>query len=39
MGGTDPGQAPAPARRAIARTLRALNATPPSAMGTPFEKE
>ncbi len=30
---------PGPARRAIARTLRALNATPPSAMGTPFEKE
>jgi len=30
---------PAPARRAIARILRALNATPPAAMGTPFEKE
>ncbi len=30
---------PAPARRAIARILRALNATPPSALGTPFEKE
>ncbi|MGA2615367.1 MAG: ABC transporter permease [Spirochaetia bacterium] len=30
---------PAPARRAIARILRAMNATPPSAMGTPFEKE
>jgi ABC-type uncharacterized transport system permease subunit len=30
---------PAPARRAVARVLRAMNATPPSAMGTPFEKE
>jgi len=30
---------PAPARRAVARILRAMNATPPSAMGTPFEKE
>jgi general nucleoside transport system permease protein len=30
---------PAPARHAIARILRALNATPPSAIGTPFEKE
>jgi general nucleoside transport system permease protein len=30
---------PAPLRRALARVLRAMNATPPSAMGTPFEKE
>ena len=30
---------PAPVRRAVARVLRAMNATPPSAMGTPFEKE
>jgi len=30
---------PAPARRAVAKVLRAMNATPPSAMGTPFEKE
>jgi len=30
---------PAPIRRAISRALRALNATPPSALGTPFEKE
>jgi general nucleoside transport system permease protein len=30
---------PAPARRGIAKVFRALNATPPSALGTPFEKE
>jgi len=30
---------PAPARRAVARILRAMNATPPSAMGTPVVKE
>ena len=30
---------PEPVRRGIARMLRALNATPPAALGTPFEKE
>jgi general nucleoside transport system permease protein len=30
---------PAPARRVVARLLRALNATPPAALGTPFEKD
>jgi ABC-type uncharacterized transport system permease subunit len=30
---------PEPLRRAVARTLRTLNANPPSALGTPFEKE
>jgi simple sugar transport system permease protein len=30
---------PEPARRGVARMLRAMNATPPSALGTPFEKE
>ncbi|MGA2639991.1 MAG: ABC transporter permease, partial [Spirochaetia bacterium] len=30
---------PEPARRLVARALRALNATPPAALGTPFEKE
>ena len=30
---------PAPARRLVSRLLRALNATPPAAMGKPFEKE
>jgi len=30
---------PAPVRRRLVRALRALNATPPAALGTPFEKE
>ncbi len=30
---------PEPARRSVAKMLRALNATPPAALGTPFEKE
>ena len=30
---------PAPVRRRVVRLLRALKATPPSALGTPFEKE
>ena len=30
---------PAPARHAVARLLRALNATPPSSLGTPFDPE
>jgi len=30
---------PEPIRRRVARALRALNATPPAALGTPFEKE
>jgi general nucleoside transport system permease protein len=30
---------PEPVRRPVARFLRALNATPPAALGTPFEKE
>jgi general nucleoside transport system permease protein len=30
---------PEPARRAVARVLRSLKATPPAALGTPFEKE
>jgi general nucleoside transport system permease protein len=30
---------PAPARQRIARILRALRATPPAALGTPFEKD
>jgi simple sugar transport system permease protein len=30
---------PAPLRRGIAKVLRAMNATPPAALGTPFEKE
>jgi len=30
---------PAPARRAVTRLLRLLNATPPAALGTPFEEE
>jgi general nucleoside transport system permease protein len=30
---------PAPVRRVVARLLRALNATPPAALGAPFEKE
>ncbi len=30
---------PEPVRRPVARALRALNATPPAALGTPFEKE
>ncbi|MGA2478862.1 MAG: ABC transporter permease [Spirochaetia bacterium] len=30
---------PEPARRVVAKLLRALNATPPAALGTPFEKE
>jgi len=30
---------PEPVRRRVARALRALNATPPAALGTPFEKE
>ena len=30
---------PEPVRRLVARLLRALNATPPAALGTPFEKE
>jgi simple sugar transport system permease protein len=30
---------PEPIRRVLAKLLRALNATPPAALGTPFEKE
>src|SRR5271157_2640248 len=30
---------PEPVRRRVARALRALNATPPAALGTPFEKD
>ncbi len=30
---------PEPVRRAVAKALRALNANPPAALGTPFEKE
>ncbi len=30
---------PEPVRRRVVKTLRALNATPPAALGTPFEKE
>ena len=30
---------PEPARRRVARLIRALRATPPSALGTPFTKE
>jgi general nucleoside transport system permease protein len=30
---------PEPVRRPVAKALRALNATPPAALGTPFEKE
>jgi simple sugar transport system permease protein len=30
---------PAPLRRVVTKILRALNTTPPSALGTPFEKE
>jgi general nucleoside transport system permease protein len=30
---------PEPVRRAVARALRSLKATPPAALGTPFEKE
>jgi ABC-type uncharacterized transport system permease subunit len=30
---------PKPVRRGVARVLRAINATPPSALGAPFEKE
>jgi simple sugar transport system permease protein len=30
---------PAPIRRGVARALRALNVTPPAALGIPFEKE
>jgi len=30
---------PEPVRRGVARVLRALNATPPAALGAPFEKE
>jgi simple sugar transport system permease protein len=30
---------PEPARRAVVRVLRALNATPPAALGTPFDPE
>jgi len=30
---------PEPLRRALAKTLRAMNATPPAALGMPFEKE
>jgi ABC-type uncharacterized transport system permease subunit len=30
---------PEPVRRVVAKMLRALNATPPSALGTPFENE
>jgi simple sugar transport system permease protein len=30
---------PAPLRRALSKMLRAMNATPPAALGTPFEKE
>ncbi len=30
---------PEPVRRRVAKALRALNATPPAALGTPFEKD
>lgn len=30
---------PAPVRRGVAKALRALRATPPASLGTPFEKE
>jgi general nucleoside transport system permease protein len=30
---------PAPMRRGVAKILRALNVTPPAALGTPFDKE
>ena len=40
VGGAVPSPgSPSPLRRRVAKLLRALNATPPAALGTPFEKD